>query len=95
VVINKIRNFFTNGVNVPSPETTVREIKLDAVPSDLVERIAVFKTLSANQDADAIGGTLKLVTKTASERPTYSLAGQGGYNPIQRRIRNHRWRNTF
>jgi TonB-dependent receptor len=72
-----------NGVNVPSPETAVRNIKLDVVPSDLVERIEVFKTLSADQDADGIGGTVNLVTRTAGEKPTYALGGTGGYNPIQ------------
>ena len=72
-----------NGVNVPSPETAVRNIKLDVVPSDLVERIEVFKTLSADQDADGIGGTVNLVTKTAGERPTYNLGGTWGYNRIQ------------
>jgi TonB-dependent receptor len=72
-----------NGVNVPSPETAVRNIKLDAVPSDLVERIEVFKTLSADQDADGIGGTVNLVTRSAGEKPTYAIGGTGGYNPIQ------------
>src|SRR5258708_30141529 len=79
----RLSNVTINGVNVPSPETNVRNIKLDVVPSDLVERIEVFKTLAANQDADGIGGTVNLVTRTAGERPFYSLAGQGGYNPIQ------------
>jgi TonB-dependent receptor len=79
----RLSNVTINGVNVPSPETNVRNIKLDVVPSDLVERIEVFKTLAANQDADGIGGTVNLVTRTAGERPTYTLAGQGGYNPIQ------------
>jgi TonB-dependent receptor len=79
----RLSNVTINGVNVPSPEGVVRNIKLDAVPADLVERIEVFKTLSANQDADGIGGTVNLVTKTAGERPTYSLGGQGGYTPIQ------------
>jgi TonB-dependent receptor len=72
-----------NGVNVPSPETTVRNIKLDSVPADLVERIEVFKTLSAEQDADGIGGTVNLVTRTAGEKPTYTFGGTGGYNSIQ------------
>lgn len=72
-----------NGVNTPSPEGAVRNIKLDAVPADLVERIEVFKTLSADQDADGIGGTVNLVTRTAGEKPTYSFGGTGGYNPIQ------------
>src|SRR5712664_3460765 len=79
----RLSSVTVNGVNVPSPETNVRNIKLDVVPSDLVERIEVFKTLSANQDADGIGGTVNLVTRTAGERPTYALGGTGGYNPIQ------------
>jgi TonB-dependent receptor len=79
----RLSNVTINGVNVPSPEGGVRNIKLDVVPSDLVDRIEVSKTLSANQDADAIGGSVNLVTKTPGERPTYSFSGQGGYTPIQ------------
>jgi len=44
-----------------------------------------------NQDADAIGGSVNLVTKTPGERPTLSFSGQGGYTPIQ----NGRWLNAF
>jgi TonB-dependent receptor len=79
----RLSNVTINGVNVPSPEVTVRNIKLDSVPADLVERIEVFKTLSASQDADGIGGSVNLVTRTAGEKPTYSFGGQGGYTPIQ------------
>jgi TonB-dependent receptor len=79
----RLSNVTINGVNVPSPEGTVRNIKLDAVPADLVERIEVFKTLSADQDADGIGGTVNLVTRTPGEKLTYSFGGQGGYTPIQ------------
>src|ERR1700731_294851 len=79
----RLSNVTINGVNVPSPEGIVRNIKLDAVPANLVERIEVFKTLSASQDADGIGGTVNLVTRTPGERPTYALGGSGGYNPIQ------------
>ena len=79
----RLTNVTVNGVNLPSPETNVRNIKLDAVPANLVERIEVFKTLSASQDADGIGGTVNLVTRTAGEKPTYAFGGTGGYNPIQ------------
>jgi TonB-dependent receptor len=79
----RLTNTTINGVNVPSVEGTVRNIKLDSVPANLVERIEVFKTLSASQDADAIGGTVNLVTRTAGERPTYNFGGSGGYTPIQ------------
>jgi TonB-dependent receptor len=87
----RLNNVTVNGVNVPAPEVNVRNIKLDAVPADLVERIEVFKTLSASQDADGIGGTVNLVTKTAGERPTYTFATQTGYNNIQ----NGFWRGGF
>jgi TonB-dependent receptor len=79
----RLSNVTINGVNVPSPEGTVRNIKLDAVPANLVERIEVFKTLSADQDADGIGGTVNLVTRTAGEKLIYNFGGSGGYTPIQ------------
>jgi TonB-dependent receptor len=79
----RLSNVTIDGVNVPSPEATVRNIKLDVVPSSLVDRIEVNKTLAPNQDADAIGGSVNLVTRTPGERPTYNFSGQGGYTPIQ------------
>ncbi|PYU63642.1 MAG: hypothetical protein DMG56_09240, partial [Acidobacteria bacterium] len=71
-----------NGINVPSPESGVRQIKLDAIPADIVESVEINKTLQANMDADGIGGSVNLVTKTAGERPTITLNGMGGYTPI-------------
>jgi len=87
----RLSNITINGINVPAPEVIVRQIKLDAVPSNVVERIEVFKTLSADQDADAIGGTVNLVTRTAQEKPTYDMSGSAGYNPLQ----NGYWRGGF
>jgi TonB-dependent receptor len=79
----RLSSVTVNGVNLPSVEGVVRNIKLDAVPADLVERIEVFKTLSASQDADGVGGTVNLVTRTPGEKATYALGGTGGYNHIQ------------
>jgi TonB-dependent receptor len=79
----RLSNFTINEVNIPSPESNVRNIKTDVIPAALVDRIEIYKTLSSNQDADAIGGSVNLVTKTAGEQPTISLEGQGGYTPIQ------------
>ena len=79
----RLSNVTINGVHVPSPEANVRNIKLDTVPSDVVERLEVSKTLLPNQEGDAIGGSVNLVTKTPGERPTFDFASQGGYTPIQ------------
>jgi TonB-dependent receptor len=78
----RLTNATIDGVNIPSPEPGVREIKFDAMPADLVESVEVNKTLQANMDGDGIGGSVNIVTKTAGERPTLSFSGGGGATPI-------------
>jgi TonB-dependent receptor len=78
----RLTNTTIDGINVPSPESGVRQIKFDAIPADLVESVEINKTLQANMDGDGIGGSINLVTKTATERPTVALSGMGGYMPI-------------
>ena len=78
----RLSNVTIDGVNVPSPESGVRQIKLDTIASDLVESVEINKTLQANMDADGIGGSVNLRTKTAGDQPTLSIYGLGGYTPI-------------
>jgi TonB-dependent receptor len=78
----RLSNLTVDGVNIPSPEGGVRQIKLDTLASDLVESIEINKTLQANMDADGIGGSVNLRTKTAGERPTVLLGALGGFTPI-------------
>jgi len=77
----RLSNVTIDGIHLPSSET-VRNVKLDAIPADLVESVEINKTLSANQDADAIGGSVNLVTRTATLQPYVSFEGIGGYTPI-------------
>jgi TonB-dependent receptor len=79
----RLTNTTIDGINVPSPESGVRQIKFDAIPADIVESVEINKTLQANMDGDGIGGSINLVTKTAGERPTINVSGMGGYTPIQ------------
>jgi TonB-dependent receptor len=79
----RLSNTTIDGVIVPGPDPEVRQVDLDTIPADLVGSIAINKTLSANQDGDAIGGSVDLRIKQAtSERPTLSLESIGGYTPI-------------
>jgi TonB-dependent receptor len=78
----RLSNTTIDGVLAPSPESTVNQIKLDTIPADLVESVEINKTLSANQDGDAIGGSVNLVTKTAGDEPTITAFGNGGYTHI-------------
>ncbi len=83
----RLSNVTINGVHVSSPERDVRNVKLDIIPADLVESMEVSKTLSANQDGDAIGGSINLVTRSADDEPYYSITAMAGYTPIV----NGRW----
>jgi TonB-dependent receptor len=78
----RLTNTTIDGINVPSPEGGVRQIKFDAIPADIVESVEINKTLQANMDGDGIGGSVNLVTKTAGERPTVNVGGMSGYTPI-------------
>jgi TonB-dependent receptor len=78
----RLSNLTIDGVNVPSPESGVRQIKLDTIASDLVESIEINKTLQANMDGDGIGGSVNIRTKTATNQPIVMASAMGGYTPI-------------
>jgi TonB-dependent receptor len=77
----RLSNVTIDGVHVASPEG-VRNVKLDAIPADLIDSVEINKTLSASQEGDAIGGSVNLVTKKPPEQPFISLNAMGGFTPI-------------
>ena len=70
-----------NGTRIPSAEASVRQIKLDAFPSDLLGNIELHKTVSADMEGDAIGGAVNMVTKSAPDGGLHSFGLETGYNP--------------
>src|SRR5437667_8690398 len=78
----RLTNTTIDGINAPSPESGVRQIKFDTIPADIVESVEINKTLQANMDGDGIGGSINLVTKTAGERSTMNFSSMAGYTPI-------------
>lgn len=79
----RLSNVTVDGVHVPAPEGGARNVKLDIIPSDLIGTIELSKTLSADLDGDAIGGSVNLVTKRPGDHPSYSIGGLGGYTDLQ------------
>jgi TonB-dependent receptor len=79
----RLSNTTLDGVLVPGPDPQVRQVDLWVIPSDLVGAVQINKTLSANEDGDAIGGSVNMQMRQAtSSRPTLDLESLGGYNPI-------------
>src|SRR5699024_3931598 len=72
-----------NGDRIPSAEGDNRNVQMDLIPSDMISTIEVNKTLTPDMDADAIGGSVDLVTRAAAGGQRISLTLLGGYNPIR------------
>jgi TonB-dependent receptor len=78
----RLTNVTVDGITIPAPEPTVRQVRLDVIPSDMVDAIQINKTLLANMDGNGIGASVNMRTKEAGERPTLDLYGDGGYTNI-------------
>jgi outer membrane receptor for ferrienterochelin and colicin len=72
-----------NGSRIPSAEGDNRKVQMDLIPSDMIQIVEVNKTLTSDQDADAIGGSVDLITRSASAKERISLSTASGYNPIR------------
>ena len=52
-----------NGDRVPSAEDN-RNVQLDLIPSEMIQTIEVNKSMTPDMEADAIGGSVNLVTRS-------------------------------
>jgi len=61
-----------NGIKIPSPDNKNRYVPLDIFPADIVDRLEVSKSLTANMEGDAIAGAVNMVLKDAPNDFTVS-----------------------
>jgi TonB-dependent receptor len=54
-----------NGVSLPSPDGSERQVQLDIIPADQLSSIEVVKAITPDMNGNAIGGAVNLVTKSA------------------------------
>ena len=78
----RYNNTLINGVQIASPDSKTRLVSLSVVPSDLLARIEVDKTLTPEMDGDAIGGTVNLVFKDAPDKREITATGSVGYGQL-------------
>ncbi len=69
-----------NGNRVPSAEGDTRNVQLDLIPADMVQTIEVNKVVTPDMDADAIGGSINLVTKNSPYKRFISATAGTGYS---------------
>lgn len=61
----ELNSITINGERVPSAEAEERFVQLDLIPADVIETIELNKAVTPDMDADAIGGSINLVTQKA------------------------------
>lgn len=72
-----------NGDRIPSAEGDNRNVQMDLIPSDMISSIEVNKTLTPDMDADAIGGSVNLITRAVPNKQRISATLSGGYSPVR------------
>src|SRR6202012_3746122 len=78
----RYNNTLINGAKITSPDDKSRYVSLDVVPSDLLQRIEVSKTLTPEMEGDAIGGTVNMVFKDAPDSMLFNANAAIGYSGI-------------
>lgn len=73
-----LNNVQLNGERVPSAEGNNRNVQMDLIPADMIQSIEVSKTITPDMQADAIGGTVNLVTRASNEGQRISLTAGSG-----------------
>ena len=73
-----------NGTSIPTPDDERREVSLDVIPSDILGRLVVTKAVTADMDADSIGGSVEATTASAFDREGRWVGGriEGSYNKL-------------
>ena len=71
-----------NGVKIPSPDNKNRFVPLDIFPSEMLDRLEVTKSLTANMEGDGIGGAVNLIMKDAPSERQFTVNLSTGYNAM-------------
>lgn len=69
-----------NGLKIPSPDSKNRFVPLDIFPSELLDRLEVVKSLTADMEGDGIGGAVNMVMRDAPQQRLFVVNLQTGYN---------------
>ncbi len=78
----RYNNTLVNGIKIPSPDNENRFVPLDIFPAVFLERLEVSKSLTADMEADAIGGTVNMVMRDAPLNQFIDADIQFGYNQL-------------
>jgi TonB-dependent receptor len=77
---SKFSNITIDGVKIPPTDPNSRDVDLSVMSQGALAGIELYKTLTPDQDADAIAGGINMVTKKAPTERLLRADLKGGYN---------------
>ena len=80
----RLTSISVNGERLTAPDPGERYVGMDVVSASQAASIEVVKALTPDMDADAIGGSVNLVTKSGfdSEKPFFNIQAGSGYSDM-------------
>jgi len=79
------------GVKMASTNASDRSADLSMIQSEMLSGVEVSKTLRADMDAGATGGTVDMRLATANEKPSFNAMQEGGYNNLFSNIGSYKF----
>jgi TonB-dependent receptor len=76
----RFNSITVNGERIPATDPDNRSVDLSMISPELLAGIEVFKALTPDKDADAVGGTINLTVRKAREGFEGNARFQTGYN---------------
>jgi CarboxypepD_reg-like domain/TonB-dependent Receptor Plug Domain len=76
----RYNNVWLNNAATPSSETDVKAFSFDAIPSNMIDNLMVFKTGTPELSAEATGAFIKIFTKNIPEEKFMNVEYGAAYN---------------
>ena len=78
-----------DGVRIPPTDQDSRGVDLSMISQGSLAGIELFKALTPDKDADAIAGTVNLVTKNAPSERTIQVDTKGAYSALDKTAKQY------
>ena len=92
---SKYSNITIDGVKIPATDPNTRDVDLSTISQGSLAGIELFKTLMPYQDADAIAGTVNLVTKKAPSERMLVFDLTGSHNKLMNSLNQYEFQGQY
>ena len=86
---DKFTSFTIDGIKIASTDATSRGLDLSTISQSSLAGIELYKALTPDKDAEAIAGSVNLVTKKAPSVRELNVTAKGNYNNLMESFKQY------